>query len=133
MVLTVKQKVFLEMTAHSRKSAPLEACGYLAGRQGVVEQLYLLTNMDQAPDHFTMNPAEQFRVIRKIRKQGLALCAVYHSHPETSAWPSEEDVRLAADPHVSYVIVSLSGKAPSVRSFTIRQGEIREEQIELVA
>lgn len=112
------------MVAHSREVVPYQACGYLAEQNGLVEQMFRLTNVDQAPDHFSMDPTEQFSAIRGMRDQGLRLRAVYHSHPETSACPSAEDIRHAADPHISYLIISLLVCKRPVRSFRMQQGAL---------
>ncbi len=132
MKLKITRRIVSDLLAHSRRASPLEACGYLAQRDGLVDQLYPLTNMDQAPDHFSMDQIEQFRVIRKIRQQGRELRAVYHSHPVTPARPSAEDIRFAADPSVSYLIVSLADHERSVRSFRIQQGKVEAERLVIV-
>ena len=129
MELKITEQVLAGLMAHSRETAPHEACGYLAERNGVVVQMFPLTNTDQASDHFTMDPAEQFRAVRKMREQGLKLRAVYHSHPETPARPSAEDIRHAVDPHISYLIISLLTGVQPIRSFRIQQGMIEEETI----
>ncbi|RWX46229.1 Proteasome lid subunit RPN8/RPN11, contains Jab1/MPN metalloenzyme (JAMM) motif [Candidatus Electrothrix aarhusensis] len=127
MEFKITRQVLSGMVAHSREVAPCEACGYLAERNGLVEQMFRLTNVDQAPDHFSMDPAEQFSAIREMRDQGLRLRAVYHSHPETPARPSPEDIRHAIDPHISYLIISLLTCKRPVRSFRIQQGVLKEE------
>jgi hypothetical protein len=45
---------------------------------------------------------------------------------------SAEDIRLAADPSLSYVIVALASGEPVVKSFRVGQG-VREEPIILSA
>jgi proteasome lid subunit RPN8/RPN11 len=132
MKLKITQQVLSGMVAHSREAAPYEACGYLAERNGLAEKMFRLTNVDQAPDHFSMDPAEQFSAIREMRDQGLKLRAVYHSHPETPARPSAEDIRHAVDPHISYLILSLLACKRPVRSFRIQQGILKEETIVIV-
>lgn len=133
MELKITEQVLAGLMAHSREAAPYEACGYLAERNGVVLQMFPLTNIDQASDHFTMDPVEQFQAVREMREQGLKLRAVYHSHPETPARPSAEDIRHAADPHISYLIISLLAGVDPVRSFRIQQGIVEEEIVRPVA
>lgn len=120
------------MLEHGRREEPNEACGYLAAKDGVVAHHFELTNIDAAPDHYSMEPAEQFATIRKIREQGLKVTAVYHSHPETPARPSVEDIRLAHDPNMIYVIVSLMAGVEPVRAYKIFQGEVTDIQLEIV-
>lgn len=125
--------VFARMLEQARAQAPLEACGYLAGRDGLVERDYPLTNADASPEHFSFLPAEQFAAVRDLRTRGLAALAVWHSHPASPARPSAEDIRLASDPDIAYVILSLAGPAPALRSFRIRGGAVEEEPVEIAA
>jgi proteasome lid subunit RPN8/RPN11 len=67
--------------------------------------------------------------VREVRKDGLEILANYHSHPETPARPSQEDIRLAFDPNISYMIVSLADNLPDVKSFRIKNGEVEKEEI----
>ena len=129
MELKITEQVLAGLMVHSREASPYEACGYLAECNGVVVRMFPLTNADQASDHFRMDPAEQFGAVREMREQGLKLRAVYHSHPETPARPSAEDIRHAVDPHISYLIISLLAGAEPVRSFRIQQGIVEEETI----
>ncbi len=124
MTLQIEEKIITALLEHGRREEPNEACGYLAARDGVVNRLFALTNIDAAPDHYTMDPAEQFAAIRQMREEGLQMAAVYHSHPATPARPSVEDIRLAHDPGVIYVIVSMLAGVEPVRAFKIRQGEM---------
>jgi len=116
--------------AHAQRELPFEACGYLAEKDGVVCTFLALTNTDKAADHFSMDPAEQFAAVKTMRACGEKLRAVYHSHPETPARPSVEDIRLAFDPLISYVIISLADpEKVEVKSHTIRNGEVFPEEI----
>jgi proteasome lid subunit RPN8/RPN11 len=119
------------IVAHSREAAPIEACGYLAQCDGTVVAHYRLRNTDASGEHFSMDPAEQFATVRQMRGAGQKAAAVYHSHPASPARPSVEDVRLAYDPRISYVIVSLVVEPPDVRSFRIRDGIVEPEPLEI--
>ena len=124
MTLQIEKKILTALLAHGRREEPNEACGYLAAKDGGVCRHFELRNIDAAPDHYSMDPAEQFAVIRRMRDEGLQVAAVYHSHPETPARPSVEDIRLAHDPGMTYVIVSLMAGVEPVRAFKIKQGEV---------
>jgi proteasome lid subunit RPN8/RPN11 len=120
-----------EMFAQAEKEAPVEACGYLAGTGESVTRRYPMTNTDRSEEHFTLDPKEQFSVMKSVRQDGLNILAVYHSHPATPARPSEEDVRLAYDSSVVYVIVSLHAGTRTIRGFRIRQGKVEEEVLSI--
>jgi proteasome lid subunit RPN8/RPN11 len=79
-----------------------------------------------------MDPVEQFATVRDCRAQGLAIKAVYHSHPETPARPSAEDIKLAYDPSLSYVIISLAEPVPTIKSFIIKNGAVQQEPLETI-
>ena len=131
-MLKIKKSVISAITEHARRELPYEVCGYLAENNGVVLHHYELTNIDAADDHFNMDPSEQFAAVKDMRGRNLTLRAAYHSHPVTPARPSKEDIRLAFDPNISYVIISLSGDQPIIKSFIIRHGEVQAEEIETV-
>jgi proteasome lid subunit RPN8/RPN11 len=78
-----------------------------------------------------MEPKEQFAVIKDLRAKGKEMLVIYHSHPETPARPSEEDIRLALTPGVSYLIVSLAGAAPEVKSYRIEKDRVRLESLSI--
>ncbi len=117
---------------HARREAPLEACGYLAEKDGIVVQHFPLTNADASEEHYSLKPEEQFAALRQMRAAGLTLRAVYHSHPASPARPSAEDIRLAHDPGISYVIVSLLNGEEHMKSFRIAGGTVATEEMEII-
>lgn len=124
MTLQIEEQVVRALLAHGRREEPNEACGYLASKDGVICRHFELTNIDAAPDHYSMDPAEQFTAIRQMREEGLQMAAAYHSHPETPARPSVEDIRLANDPEMIYVIVSLMAGVEPIKAYRIHRGEM---------
>lgn len=117
---------------HSKTEFPDEACGILAGRGCRVERVYRMKNTDKSRTSFFMDPTEQIRAMKEIRTSGLDFIGIYHSHPDTEAYPSAHDVELAYYPEVSYVIVSLRDRDnPEIRSFKILEGKITEEEVEI--
>ena len=131
-MLKITENVITGMVAHARGEAPIEACGYLAKKEGVVVHQYKMKNMDASKMHFTLDPEEQFKAMRDMRDKGFKLAGVYHSHPTTSAHPSKEDIRLAYDPDISYVIVSLADGSENVKSFKINESRVEPEPIDIV-
>lgn len=131
--LEIPSDIFEHMIGQAKAEAPVEACGILAGSNGKVKKLYRMTNSEKSSDHFTMEPAEQFKVVKDIRSSGLEMLAIYHSHPQTPASPSDEDIRLALTLNVVYVIASLQDpNNPAVKGFVIKDGEITEVPVNIV-
>jgi proteasome lid subunit RPN8/RPN11 len=130
--VNIKHSVIQQLIQHAQCEAPIEACGYLAEKEGVVTAAFRMKNVDASPEHFSFEPAEQFAAVRQMRSGGMRLRAVYHSHPATPARPSQEDIRLANDPSLSYVIVSLAGTQPDVKSFQIRDSQVVLEALNIL-
>jgi len=131
-MIQIKGEIRDQIIEHAEKELPNEACGYLAGRDGVIIKAFKMNNIDKSPEHFTFDPVEQFNVFREVRKLGLDIIANYHSHPSTPSRPSEEDIRLANDPDISYMIISLAEKDTVVRSFRIQNSISEAEEIEIL-
>lgn len=131
--LEIPNIIFEQMIAQVKDEAPIEACGILAGSNNKVKKLYKMTNAEKRSDHFMMEPKEQFKVVKDIRRSGLEMLAIYHSHPETPARPSAEDNRLALTPDVTYIIVSLqNGDHPAVKGFLMENGSVAEVSVKIV-
>lgn len=133
--IALAKKHYELIVEHSQAVLPNEACGLVGGviagdgsKQAM--QIYPLTNTDHSPEHFSMDPAEQFQAIKDMRKNGWKLLGNFHSHPASPSRPSEEDKRLAFDSAASYLILSLENRqVPILKSFHIETGVVGEENI----
>jgi proteasome lid subunit RPN8/RPN11 len=84
---------------HAQRSAPRECCGIIAG-----DQFFAIDNVaDVQQNEYVMNAEQQLAVYRIMDKEGLALNAVYHSHPKHPPTPSGADVALMI-PDLCYII-----------------------------
>ena len=133
-MLKIPKNIYDELITHAVEGFPLEVCGILGGVDDTVSHIYRMVNTDASNEHFMMETKEQFTVVKDLRAKGLSMLAIYHSHPETPARPSEEDIRLALTPNVSYVIISLADTVnPSVKSYKICSEKVEIEEIEISA
>ena len=105
--LSIPKSIVSQIRSHAEEEKPNEACGYLIGENDRIFFLYRMTNVDHSPEHYAMDPVEQFKAIEFARGHNYDPICVYHSHPNTPARMSEEDKRLAYDTTISYVIYSL--------------------------
>ena len=122
-MIYLKKSDYDKIVEHAKKNLPEEACGLLGGTKNgdekTVEKVYLLTNIDHTNEHFSMDPKEQLAAVKDMRANGLELLGNWHSHPESPSRPSEEDKRLAYDPTVNYLILSLMDEEPVLRACAI--------------
>lgn len=127
--ITITKEHLSEMITHARETLPHEACGILAGVGQTASRLYRMENAEPTAISYVMEPAEQFRVMKEMRLEGLSMVAIYHSHPDSAPYPSPTDIRLAVWDEPAYVIVSLAAGTPEVRAFYIQEGKVREARL----
>ena len=72
-----------------------------------------------------------FAAARQARAAGLDLIGVYHSHPATPPRMSQEDIRLANDSSVVYLIYSLAQE--ELKGFRVSRDKTVSETIVEVA
>lgn len=122
-MIYLKKSDYDKIVEHAKKNLPEEACGLLGGTKNgdekTIEKVYLLTNIEHTNEHFSMDPREQLAAVKDMRANGLELLGNWHSHPESPSRPSEEDKRLAYDPTVNYLILSLMDEEPVLKAFDI--------------
>ena len=133
-MLRIPEAIHQAVLEHARTGFPLEVCGILGGSGGVVKSHFEMTNTDASSEHFTMEPGEQFAVVKALRARGEEMVAIYHSHPESPPRPSQEDIRLALTPNVCHLIVSLiEREAPAAKAFRISDGHVEPVELTLTA
>lgn len=138
-MIYLKKKDYDIILNHAIKGLPNEACGLIAGfkkenDEKYVEKVYLLKNIDNSNEHFSMDPKEQLSAIKDMRANKLVMLGNFHSHPESPSRPSEEDKRLAYDSTVNYLILSLMDKEnPVLKAFNIIENKnVSEEPIKII-
>lgn len=137
-MITLKRKDYDRIVEYAKAQLPAEACGLIAGTvdedgNKSVEKVYLLTNIDNSNEHFSMDPKEQLQAVKDMRANGIVPLGNWHSHPETPSRPSEEDKRLAYDSTASYMILSLMDKEnPVLKSFHIEGTQSSTEGLTIV-
>ena len=148
--LKIPQQILDELVTHARELDPYECCGLLAGKDGAVTHHYKITNtvakdaqaihvFDQANVKqlrhlsettraevaYFMDPKELFAAFKDMRKQGVELAVIYHSHTHSPAYPSRTDIGLAMYPDPVYIIVSLENKSkPDIRAYFIKEQQV---------
>jgi proteasome lid subunit RPN8/RPN11 len=133
-----------EMVEHAIAEFPNEACGLLAGSFDGAEangrvpvatamRFHRMTNADASPVTYRLDPKEQLQVFNQIEDAGLEVVGIVHSHTHSEAYPSPTDRNQAFYPEAHYVLLSLTERSnPVLRAYSIRDGEIEEEEVRLV-
>ena len=113
-MIRIHRRVLSRMIAHARRAYPVECCGLLSGREGLIERSHEASNEKASPREFQIPVRELFDFFLHFRSAGREHLGIYHSHPRTPPVPSRRDVLGFHYPGVSYWIVSLEGEEPRV-------------------
>jgi proteasome lid subunit RPN8/RPN11 len=139
-VLTIDQATYDAIVAHARKDHPDEACGVVAGPEGSdrPERVIPMANAERSPTYFRFDDDEWRQVWNDMFDRDEEAVIVYHSHTMTEAYPSRTDISEAREPQAHYVLVSTreggNDEGPvEFRSYRILDGEVTEEEVQVVA
>ena len=142
-MLTITQALVDQIVAHARKDHPDEACGVVAGPEDSdrPERFVPMLNSARSPTFYEFDSGDLLRLYRDMDDRDEWPVVVYHSHTATEAYPSRTDISFASEPNAHYVLVStrhherqtgLAGDEVEFRSFRIVDGEVSEEEVEIV-
>jgi proteasome lid subunit RPN8/RPN11 len=121
-----------EIIRYSMDCLPVEACGFLAGREGFADRFVPAPNALASADAFSVDPAFLFRFFRGLRWGGEQLVGIVHSHPRGPASPSQRDIREAHYREAAHLIVSLAGERPEIRAYRITAREAIEIELHAI-
>lgn len=132
-VIELPRQIHEALLAHSRFSAPNEACGLLAVDAGAaIRMAYCLTNVKASPTRFTIAPSEHLGALRHAERNGWSIGGSFHSHPTAEPYPSRRDIAGALDPEWVHFIAGPAQRSV-VRAFRIVDSRVTELPIKLVA
>ena len=127
--MRIAKAIHEQMLEHAREEAPNECCGLIGGVDGDARTLYRAANSEASPLRYNLDPQDQFRIMREMEESGEELAAIYHSHTNSPAYPSQTDISLASYPDAVYLILSLAAGEEPLRGFRIVDGVVDEEEL----
>src|SRR6266513_5054213 len=125
-IVRIPGNMYQEMVAHVAAAYPNEACGLLASKDGQVVKNYPTANAAEHPDDFSeISPEDLLRISYDIDDYDCEMCAYYHSHPKSEAYPSRRVIEWAKRNQLYYIIFShrLYPEPPYVRVFLIHEDD----------
>lgn len=117
---------------HAQSSPQMEICGLISSQNGIPISCYPVKNTSSMPhSRYQMDAQQQIGALRSMRESSQDLFAIYHSHPNSEASPSERDLNEATYHTALYIIISLHTKGdPEIRGFRINKSkEFREVKL----
>ena len=107
MEIEVTSGAIATLIAESARTAPLECCGLLLGREGRIEEARTADNVaDDPARRFEIDPAALLRAHREARTGGPELLGYFHSHPNGHPLPSATDCEHASGDNRIWAIVA---------------------------
>ncbi|MAT41137.1 MAG: hypothetical protein CL609_02270 [Anaerolineaceae bacterium] len=125
----IPSKLCQEMIQHVQQHLPEEACGLLAGKDGVVQKVIPVTNAAHSPTRFYMDPVELLHALTWIDDSVWDLIGIFHSHPNGPAAPSETDIKEFLYPGTVTVILSPSHSDWAVNAFDLQSESYEKIQL----
>ncbi len=123
--LKIPPAVRVALEEHARATAPNEACGLVALRDGIAERYLPGLNRAASPYRFELEPGSPDDWF--LEDDGYEL-AVFHSHPRAPARPSRTDVaNIGLWEDRPYLILSL--ETGELRGWKIREGAVEPEPL----
>ncbi len=143
--MKLPRRKFEIIQEHAVRDLPYECCGLLVGRK-VVDHRGNIDNivLEVAPcrnalyygkeNGFEIAYNEFIDVEREAHSLGLVVVGSYHSHINSTAVPSRNDIDFASAGH-SMLIISLYGGVPREVTSWLRRdsGGFHQEQIKVMA
>lgn len=117
--LIISQSQVDKLIAEAEKQTPNEACGLIAGENGMAKIIFPLTNISENPFTFLMEPGEQISTLFRIEELGLELAAIFHSHPHSPPIPSPTDIMESHYPDIPYIIIGKEDGEWALKVFLI--------------
>jgi [CysO sulfur-carrier protein]-S-L-cysteine hydrolase len=121
-----------ELIRQAFRSPRVEVCGLISGDANGFKRCFPVANVAANPERrFEMDPRGQIDALRAMAQLGEELRAIYHSHPNGPAHPSDTDVDQHQYPDSYYLIISLARPVrPELRAFLIRDGSFNEVSLD---
>lgn len=112
---------------HANKQKPNESCALLLGHAKnntvVVEDIFLTDNVERSPIDFTISAEQTLQGYMRAQKNKMEVIGIFHSHPNSKAYPSSTDQKyMEINP---YVWIILSGLTNELKAFVL-ESEIIE-------
>ena len=107
-ILTESQKKIL--VNHADNEKPTESCailfGMVDGQKTIVKEVFLTKNIDESPVNFTISNEQLIKCYKIAEDKGMEVVGIFHSHPNSEAYPSNTDKKFMHSNPVVWVIYS---------------------------
>ena len=127
------QKIILKqsdkkiLSQYSENQKPNEACAILFGKNNEVLDIFLTENIEKSPLNFTISNKQLIEGYKIAEDKKMDVIGIFHSHPNSDAFPSNTDKKFMQSNPVVWIIYS--GINKNFRAFILESDSV-EIQIE---
>ena len=127
------QKIILKqsdkkiLSQYSENQKPKESCALLFGKDNQVLDIFLAENIDESSAKFTISNEQLIEGYNIAEQKKMDVIGIFHSHPNSDAFPSNTDKKFMQSNPVVWIIYS--GINKNFRAFILESDSI-EIQIE---
>ena len=127
------QKIILKqsdkkiLSQYSENQKPNEACAILFGKNNEVLDIFLTENIEESPVNFTISNKQLIEGYKIAEERKMEVIAIFHSHPNSDAFPSSTDKKFMQSNPVVWIIYS--GINKNFRAYVLGSDSV-EIQIE---
>ena len=111
---------------------PNESCAILFGTEDEkeikVEKIFLTKNIEKSPVNFTISAEQRLEADKMERELELKIIGIFHSHPDSQAYPSITDKKFMELNPVIWII--FSGTSGDFKAYVLEE-KILEIQIKI--
>ncbi len=94
------------LSEYSENQKPNESCALLFGKDNKVSELFLTENIEESPVNFTISNKQLIEGYKIAEEKKVEVVGIFHSHPNSDAFPSNTDKKFMQSNPVAWVIYS---------------------------
>lgn len=104
--IILSQSIKKILTNHAENENPNESCALLYGNDETVSDVFLTKNIEESPVNFTISNEQLIEGYKIAEERKLPVIGIFHSHPNSEAYPSSTDKKFMHSNPVVWIIYS---------------------------
>jgi len=117
-----------ELVNRADAQKPYESCAILVGNENGenwnVKKIFLTENTAKSKVTFTISPDKEFEVDQIAKESNMEIVCIFHSHPESEAYPSETDKKFMRVNPFPWIIYS--GITKEMNCFILENDNVKQ-------
>ncbi len=94
------------LTDHAENEKPFESCAILFGKDDIISEVFLTKNIEESAINFTISNEQLIEGYKVAEEKKMEVIGIFHSHPDSDAYPSNPDKKFMISNPVIWIIYS---------------------------